>query len=92
MIVIETCPVCSGALIKTVIDSYPSIESRYCPTCGRTYYGESEEVIRVPFTGNVRSFQTIPAACAGYKNHPDNGGSGPVAVLLEILKSHANKR
>lgn len=76
MIIIETCPECGHDLIDYVIDTYPPIETKQCLNCGRTFYGEREEIVRVPYRGNSRSLNQTPSACQHCPNHPDNGGNG----------------
>ena len=51
-IIIETCPKCGHDLIDEVICTYPPIPRKSCPSCGWSWEGEREEVIRVPFGGN----------------------------------------
>lgn len=51
-IIIETCPKCGHDLINEVICTYPPIPRKSCPSCGWSWEGESEQVIRVPFGGN----------------------------------------
>lgn len=51
-IVIETCPKCGHDLMNEVICTYPPIPRKSCPSCGWSWEGEREEVIRVPFGGN----------------------------------------
>lgn len=51
-IIIETCPKCGHDLMNEVICTYPPIPRKSCPSCGWSWEGEREEVIRVPFDGN----------------------------------------
>lgn len=51
-IIIETCPKCGHDLIDEVICTYPPIPRKGCPSCGWSWEGEPEEVVRVPFGGN----------------------------------------
>ena len=51
--IIYTCPRCGTALIDTVISTYPPKVQKWCPSCGWTYTEDHEEVIRVPFGGNL---------------------------------------
>lgn len=76
MIIIETCPVCGHDLIDLVLVTYPPIPAKQCPRCGWHWEGEQEEVIRIPFGGNMYSLNQAPPSCRGCANHPDNGGSG----------------
>lgn len=55
-IIIETCPKCGHDLIDEVICTYPPIPRKSCPSCGWSWEGEREEVIRVPFGGNSFKF------------------------------------
>ena len=52
MIIIETCPKCGHDLMDLVIATYPPIPQKKCFSCGWSWEGEREEVIRVPFGGN----------------------------------------
>lgn len=52
MIIIETCPECGHDLRDEVICTYPPIPKKSCPSCGWSWVGEREEVVRVPFGGN----------------------------------------
>ena len=52
MIIIETCPVCGHDLQDLILTTYPPIPKKLCPSCGWSWTGEREEVIRVPFGGN----------------------------------------
>jgi hypothetical protein len=52
MIIIETCPKCGHDLMDTVICTYPPIPKKECTSCGWSWTGEREEVVRVPFGGN----------------------------------------
>ena len=51
-IIIETCPKCGHDLIDEVICTYPPIPRKSCPSCGWSWEGKREEVVRVPFGGN----------------------------------------
>ena len=51
-IIIETCPKCGHDLVDTVICTYPPIPKKECTSCGWSWTGEREEVVRVPFGGN----------------------------------------
>jgi hypothetical protein len=52
MIIIETCPKCGHDLMDTIIATYPPIPKKECTSCGWSWTGEREEVVRVPFGGN----------------------------------------
>lgn len=52
MLIIETCPECGHDLVHEVICTYPPIPRKHCPSCGWSWTGEREEVMRVPFGGN----------------------------------------
>lgn len=52
MIIIETCPKCGHDLVDTVICTHPPIPQKSCPSCGWSWTGEPEEVVRIPFGGN----------------------------------------
>ncbi len=51
-IIIETCPKCGHDLMDEVICTYPPIPRKVCHSCGWSWEGEREEIIRVPFGGN----------------------------------------
>jgi hypothetical protein len=51
-IIIETCPKCGHDLINEMICTYPPIPRKSCPSCGWSWEGEQEEIIRQPFGGN----------------------------------------
>lgn len=57
-IIIETCPKCGHDLINEMICTYPPIPRKSCPSCGWSWEGEREEVIRVPFGGNSLAVDT----------------------------------
>lgn len=77
MVIIETCPKCGGDLRNIMLTTYPPIPKKYCPSCGWSWQGNQEEVIRIPFNENlINNFTIIPSACANCSNHPSNGGSG----------------
>ena len=50
-LIIETCPKCGHDLINEIICTYPPIPRKSCPSCGWSWEGELEEVVRVPFGG-----------------------------------------
>lgn len=52
MIIIETCPVCGHDLTDLVLTTYPPIPQKQCFSCGWSWTGKREEVVRVPFGGN----------------------------------------
>lgn len=52
MIIIETCPKCGHDLHDEVICTNPPIPRKVCYSCGWTWEGEPERVVRVPFGGN----------------------------------------
>lgn len=49
MIIIETCPVCGNDLTDEVICTNPPIPRKVCWSCGWSWEGKREEVVRVPF-------------------------------------------
>lgn len=51
-IIIETCPKCGHDLVDEVICTYPPIPKKRCWSCGWSWTGEPEQVIRQPFGGN----------------------------------------
>lgn len=58
-IIIETCPKCGHDLQNEVICTYPPIPRKSCPSCGWSWEGEREEVIRVPFGSNTNNGTTV---------------------------------
>ena len=56
MIIIETCPKCGYDLVDLVIYTNPPIRKKECHSCGWSWTGEREAVIRVPFGGNSMSY------------------------------------
>lgn len=74
--IIETCPECGHDLIDLILTTYPSIPTKQCPGCGWSWKEEREDIIRIPFGGNMHSLNEIPRSCLGCSNHPSNGGSG----------------
>lgn len=100
MIVIETCPRCGHDLLDVVVDTMPPIPRKECPNCGWSWEGRPEEVVRVPFGGNmpledvtVERNSPIQPSDAFYEqspckycgNHPSNGGSGTCHCILGTL-------
>lgn len=53
MIIIETCPKCGHDLHYEIICTYPPIPRKVCYSCGWSWEDQREEVIRVPFGGNL---------------------------------------
>ena len=53
MIIIETCPKCGHNLYDLIITTNPLIPHKKCFECGWEWFGEPEQVIRVPFGGNA---------------------------------------
>lgn len=49
MEIIDTCPVCGGDLLSITICTYPSIPQKRCPSCGWSWEGKREQIVRVPF-------------------------------------------
>ena len=85
--VIYTCPRCGAVLIDTVICTtnghssssliqYPPKVQKLCPSCGWTYTEDHEEVIRVPFGGNLGNGAFCDASCLRCPTNPANGGDG----------------
>lgn len=91
MIIIETCPKCGHDLVDLVLTTYPPIPAKQCPVCGWRWEGEREEIVRVPFGGNmypiddnVYTLSQTPRSCQGCPNHPVNGGSGICHCILGL--------
>ena len=90
MIIIETCPVCGHDLRDEVICTNPPIPRKVCYSCGWSWTGEQETVIRVPFGGehiddnallngyNLNSSVSAfsQTACISCPSNPKNGGDG----------------
>lgn len=81
MIIIETCPKCGHDLHDEVVCTYPQIPSKVCGNCGWSQEGESEQIVRVPFGGNLYEGNTTTLAfekpaCINCPSNPKNGGDG----------------
>lgn len=50
--IIKTCPRCGHDLVNLIIATNPPIPKKQCWSCGWSWTGEREEIIRVPFGGN----------------------------------------
>ena len=74
--VIYTCPRCGTDLIDKVICTYPPKVQKWCPSCGWTYIEDHEEVIRVPFGGNLGNGAFCNSSCLRCPPNPANGGDG----------------
>ena len=74
--IIYTCPRCGTGLIDTVICTYPPKVQKWCPSCGWTYTEDHEEVIRVPFGGNLGNGAFWNSSCLRCPTNPANGGDG----------------
>ena len=74
--IIYTCPRCGAGLIDTVICTYPPKVQKWCPSCGWTYTEDHEEVIRVPFGGNLGNGAFWNSSCLRCPTNPANGGDG----------------
>ena len=72
--IIYTCPRCGTDLIDTVICTYPPKVQKWCPSCGWTYTEDHEEVIRVPFGGNLGNGAFWNSSCLRRPTNPTNGG------------------
>jgi len=51
-IIIETCPKCGHDLQDLMLACNPPITQKKCFSCGWSWTGQREEIIRVPFGGN----------------------------------------
>ena len=74
--IIYTCPRCGTDLIDKVICTYPPKVQKWCPSCGWTYTEDHEEVIRVPFGGNLGNGAFWNSSCLRCPTNPANGGDG----------------
>lgn len=74
--IIYTCPRCGTDLIDTVICTYPPKVQKWCPSCGWTYTEDHEEVVRVPFGGNLGNGAFWNSSCLRCPTNPTNGGDG----------------
>lgn len=72
--IIYTCPRCGTDLIDTVICTYPPKVQKWCPSCGWTYTEDHEEIIRVPFGGNLGNGAFWNSSCLRWPTNPANGG------------------
>ena len=72
--IICTCPRCGTDLIDTVIYTYPPKVQKWCPSCGWSYTEDHEEVIRVPFGGNLGNGAFWDSSCLRCPTNPANGG------------------
>ena len=79
---IYTCPRCGTDLIDTVICAYPPKVQKLCPSCGWTYTEYNEEVIRVPFGGNIGYGAFGNLSCLRCPTNPANGGDGICSCTL----------
>ena len=80
--IIYTCPRCGTYLIDTVICTYPPKVQKWCPSCGWTYTEDHEEVIRVPFGGNLGNGAFWNSSCLRCPTNPANGGDGICSCTL----------
>ena len=74
--IIYTCPRCGTNLVDTVICTYPPKVQKWCPSCGWSYTEDHEEVIRVPFGGNLGNGAFWNSSCLRCPTNPANGGDG----------------
>ena len=72
--IIYTCPRCGTNLVDTVICTYPPKVQKWCPSCGWSYTEDHEEVIRVPFGGNLGNGAFWDSSCLRCPTNPANGG------------------
>lgn len=61
MQIIETCPKCGHDLMNLVLTTYPPIPQKKCFSCGWSWTGEPEKVVRVPFGGNATNVIEQPS-------------------------------
>ena len=80
--IIYTCPRCGTSLIDTVVCAYPPKVQKWCPSCGWTYTEDHEEVIRVPFGGNLGNGAFWNSSCLRCPTNPANGGDGICSCTL----------
>lgn len=64
-IIIETCPKCGHDLMDEMICTYPPIPRKSCPSCGWSWEGEPEQVIRRPFGGNSFNYDDLTYTLKG---------------------------
>ena len=98
--IIETCPICGHDLIDIMLASNPPIPKKECWSCGWSWQGQPEEIVRVPFGGNsiqlegqfslndylnLNGAYTQPA-CEGCSNNPKNGGGGICNCTLSSMQ------
>ena len=87
-IIIETCPKCGHDLINEIICTYPPIPRKSCPSCGWSWEGELEEVVRVPFGGcNASNGATVTTL--NLNGNANNKTS--VSILMPVLTLTSDK-
>ena len=74
--IIYTCPRCGTNLVDMVICTYPPKVQKWCTSCGWCYTKDDEEVIRVPFGGNLGNGAFWNSSCLRCPTNPANGGDG----------------
>lgn len=88
--IIETCPICGHDLMGIMLASNPPIPRLECWSCGWSWQGQPEEIVRVPFGGNsiqldgqfsLNDYLNLGGAykqpaCDGCPTNPKNGGDG----------------
>lgn len=101
MKIIETCPKCGHDLIDIMLASNPPIPKKECWSCGWSWTGKPEKVMRVPFGGNNsnlndyiintpytlnNTLNTEQSPCDSCSNNIKNGGSGHCNCILGTPK------
>lgn len=66
MIIIETCPKCGCDLVDEMLYTNPPIPKKSCWSCGWSWTGEPEKVVRVPFGGNGLIVDDLVSICDSY--------------------------
>ena len=101
--IIYTCPKCGSDLHNVMIATYPPIDSKKCLNCGWEYVyerGDSDDVIRVPFTepeeykrtGKDAGADCAADPCAGCSDDPRNGGSGVCSCTIPYMAKNSPYR
>ena len=98
-IIIETCPKCGHDLINEMICTYPPIPRKSCPSCGWSWEGEQEEVVRIPFGGNsytefaesdLNTVTRLEATTPAYSNSTNNVIAA-METFIKTIEEHSNK-
>lgn len=67
--IIETCPKCGNDLSHLTLATNPPIPRKECWSCGWSWTGKPEEVVRVPFSGNSLIIDDLVDVTNDYLNN-----------------------